>query len=167
MKAEPLSVFDGLLIIIVIPIILFLIVFIGIPLLLFWIVKSELDRIKSNKKLKELIKINNGKLYFIYAEYNNYDFLEYFENNYKEVECIKINSQRAQNALIEYLIKSSSNKSYPRLAKIQDDNVISKEHYNSFKYYYKRNNNIKGFLSLLNQSINNLNRNDNEINKND
>ena len=156
MKEEPLSIFGGLLIIIAIPIILFLIVFVGIPLLLFLIVIWKIDAIKSNIELKKLIKINNGKLYFIYAEYNDYDFVTYFESNHKDVKCVKVNSQRIQSSLIQYLVKGSLNKSYPRLAKIQDNNVVSKEHYNSFKNLYKRRNDIENFFDLIEKSIKNL-----------
>lgn len=60
--------------------------------------------------------------------------------------------------LAEYLIRKSDHKSYPRLIKIENNQLVHKVHFDTFKYWYKRQHNLEAFLNILNSSIANLNK---------
>lgn len=137
---------------------------IAIPILVIGCIIFLISNIKDKKRLKKLIQSNNGKLYFIYADYNNYDFSSYFKNHKKHIKCIKVDGEFYNNYLIGYLTKDCSNKNFPRLVKIEGDSLVTKIHYNSFKNLYKRKNDIDSFFSLLEKSINKL-ENESPINR--
>jgi len=130
-----------------------------IPILLPLILLNTLiNRFIRRGNLKKAVKLNNGKIYFIYADYNNFDFSEIFQKRYGHIICVKTERRWERNPLVKHLIKDCFSKSYPRLVKLDQGHLIEKEHYNSFKYYYKKNNNIEAFLSLVEKSIHNLER---------
>ncbi len=129
---------------------------IAVPIIVVLSIVSLIGSIKEKKRLKKLIESNNGKLYFIYADYNNYDFSNYFKDNFKHINCIKVESKWYTNDLIGYLTKDCVSESFPRLVRIEGDSLVSKVHYRSFKSLYKKKNDIESFFSLLEKSIKNL-----------
>lgn len=144
--------------VLLIPILLIGVIIIGIPFLLFFLVKNTIENTNSRKKLKQLIRENNGAVYFIYADYNNYDFSKCIKERFNTINCLNANEFRSDDLLACYLLRGSYSKNYPRLVKIQGEALISKQHYNSFKHFYKRNDDIESFWLLINQSIQNLKR---------
>lgn len=145
-------------------ILVLLIIVTGVPLLLIFIlfyspysiVNYFLNRRKRKKELKEALEINNGKIFFLYREYHKHNFLSYFEKKHSEIYCIQVKNYNPENILLDYLTINNKSKSYPQLIKIDDENIIRKEHYNSFKHYVRRNNNPDHFFELIDSSIKNL-----------
>lgn len=138
-------------VIFIIPIII-IIVIILIPVLIIISILLKIDRIKDKRNLNRLIESNNGKIFFVYADYNNYNFLDSFKN----IECVKVNHGRDNGLFSNYLTKNCISKCYPCLIKIDNSCLISKNHYNSFKRLYKKENDIDSFLNLIDKSIANL-----------
>lgn len=124
-----------------------------LTLAFFVIISIKIERREDKKILKSLLKINKGQIYFLYADYNQYNFSKVISKKHKDVICIKIDTP---NLLTKYLIKDCADKSYPRLVKIKNDKLIHKEHFNLFKTFYKKRNDIDTFLNLIDKSIKNL-----------
>ena len=146
-----------ILLIVLSPLILIIIVLL-IPVLLFGLLFMKYESLRDKSRLKKLIKSNDQKIFFVYADYNEFDFDEYFRNNHSEISLIKITNRRVEGLLFNYLIKNCKTKCYPRLVKIRGRELIHKEHYNSFKNLVKRNKNYEEFYNLLDASIKNLKR---------
>nr|WP_321233844.1 hypothetical protein [uncultured Psychroserpens sp.] len=140
---------------IVIPIIIVVIIIIS-PFIIYAIISGGVKKYKDRKKLKELLYSNNGQIYFISAYYNLYDLSKVIREKYQEIICIRIEKDSKPDILTEYLIKECGNHSYPRLIKIENNRLVHKVHYNSFKNLYKRKNDIEAFLDLIEKSIHNL-----------
>ncbi|WP_298901221.1 hypothetical protein [uncultured Psychroserpens sp.] len=141
--------------IVAIPIIIIAAV-IFLPIIIYTIISGGIQKRKDKSELKELLKINNGQIYFIHAYYNRYNLSKVIKEKYEDIICIKVERSLTHDLLTRHLVKDCSNRSYPRLVKIENDNLIHKEHYNAFKHLYKRNNNIDAFVELIGRSIHNL-----------
>lgn len=111
---------------------------------------------KRKKELEEALEINDGNIFFLYREYHEYNFLSYFEKNHSEIYCIQVKNYNPENVLLDYLTEKCKSKSYPKLVKIDGENILRKQHYNSFKHYIRRNNNPVPFFELIESSIKNL-----------
>lgn len=74
MDSKPLNVLDSLLAIIVVPIIIVIAIIVIPPLLIVFFIITTIEKLSNKIKLRKILKLNNGKVYFIYADYNNYDF---------------------------------------------------------------------------------------------
>ena len=146
-----------ILLIVLSPLILIIIVLL-IPVLLFGLLFMKYESLRDKSRLKKLIKRNDQKIFFAYADYNEVNFDEYFRNNYSEISLIKITNRRVDGLLFNYLIKDCKAKCYPRLIKINKNELIHKEHYNSFKNLVRRNKSYAEFHKLLDASIKNLKR---------
>jgi len=148
--------FDSLIvlcfIILLAPILLVLVVLV----LPFLVVGSMIQERRDAIELREWLKRSNGSIFFIYADYNNFDFSWIFQEKHPQVFCVKTNHRWENDLYIKHLTKGCLGKSFPRLVKIEDKNLISKEHYNSFKHYYRRKDDIDSFLGLIEASIQNL-----------
>jgi hypothetical protein len=141
--------------IIIIPIGIVILV-LTIPFVLIIIIITQINKIKETRKIKDLLKSNNGKIYFLYSDYNNYDFTNFFEQEFRDIKCVKVNAKWNNDLLINHLTKDYGSHGYPSVVKIMNDKLIVKKHFNSFKHLYKRNNDIKTFYGLLERSIKNL-----------
>lgn len=146
---------NGLDTIILTPIIILLVIIFS-PVIIVFVISIEISKLKDKRKLKKLIQLNNGQVYFVYADYNDYDFLSGFKEKYKDIICIKVNRRFENDLLVNYLTKDCVSKCYPSLIKIENDTLVVKEHYNSFKKLYKRESDIEAFFALIEKSINNL-----------
>ena len=127
-----------------------------LPIIIYTIISVGIQKRKDRSELKELLKINNGRIYFIHAYYNRYNLSEVISEAYEGISCIKIEKGYTQDLLTRYLVKDCRNRRYPRLVKIENKSLIHKAHYNTFKHLYKRNNNIDAFVELIGRSIHNL-----------
>ena len=101
-----------------------------------------------------LLKKNIGKIYFLYHDYNAFDFAPYFSTD--EVTLIKVNDGWDSGVLENRLKPKRSTHRFPRIVKIGDNGLIVKEHFNSFKHYVKREKDPDAFISLAQRSIKNL-----------
>jgi len=119
-------------------------------------VVSVFGRIGDSSRLRKSLKQNNGRIFFIYADYNNFNFSETFQLSHPHIVCVKTKDQWENDLFIKYLTKGCLSKSYPRLVKIDNKGLTTKAHNNSFKYYYRKNGDIDGFISLVDRSIKNL-----------
>lgn len=151
-KSNDLSFFEGILvfmgIILVFP---FLII-----LLVCFLVFQGVAKIRKKIKLYKILKDKDGEVLLLYSNYNEFDFSKVLNSRGVNVECFLVEESVYNNVLLSHLCKGFNTKAYPRLVKVNGKEVISKEHYNSFKYYVKRNDDMGSFVSLLIKSINNL-----------
>lgn len=138
------------------------VVFIIIPIVLvlspFFIIFGIISWIKHKSELKKILSENDGKIVFLYGEYHEFDFLSYFKNHHPAIKCLEVPNHYISDILINHLIRNRKAKSLPQLIKIEGKNIIQKEHYNSFKYYVRRNNDAESFYELIESSIKNLER---------
>ncbi|WP_179021379.1 hypothetical protein [Winogradskyella forsetii] len=146
--------------IIIIPFAIILMVII-IPFAIAIIIISQVDRLKEKRQLQDLIEANNGKIYFLYSDYNNYDFTSYFKQKFRDIECVKIKAKWNNNPLINHLTRDCGTHSYPRIVRITNNELLVKEHFSSFKNLYKRKNDINSFFELIKRSIKNI-KNENQ-----
>jgi len=146
------DVFNGILVILLIPLIIILI----IPVIIFLPVFLFIEKVKKNIELKLQLRKNNGQIFFIYADYNEIDLSQFLQYIDEDIKCIKVVRNQIDGVLENYLIKKNQTKAYPRLTKIDQDNLIHKIHYGSFKNLVKKNNDIEGFYMLLGKSIKSL-----------
>lgn len=130
------------------------ILIVAIPILALGIlIDTQVHRLKLSKLKKE----NNGRIYFLYADYNKFDFNPYFKNHQDNIVCVSMSRIANNDLFMDYLSRQHPrNKCFPRLVKIDGKNVITKEHYNSFKSLVKRNNDSNAFFDLIERSIQNL-----------
>ena len=103
-----------------------------------------------------LIRKNNSKIFFISADYNNYNFSKHFEQR-EEIVYIRVSDHYNNSLMVHALTKGCSTKRFPMLVKIENGQLIKKIHFGSFKHFYKRNQNIDAFFTLIEKSIQNLN----------
>jgi hypothetical protein len=128
------------------------------PFIFVLIVTNLIETCKNKSKLKSLLKANNNKIYFLYSDYNNFEFQNYLKKEHSEIECLNINNISYDDLLLNFLVKGSGNQAFPRIVKIYNTEVITKVHFGSFKHFYKRKNDINTFFDLIEKSIINLNK---------
>ena len=136
------------LVILLLPILILAVPVIAIVLIFDWII----DKLKLIRKLKE----NNSKIFFLYSDYNNYDFSSFFENNTLGVVCFKINRRIQNDVFVDHLLSGCTKKCFPQLVMVKEGKLKKKLHYDSFKFYVKKQNDFNGFLEILEKSIQNL-----------
>jgi hypothetical protein len=141
-----------LLLILVSPIVIVLII-IFVP---YSIIRGFIDRRNRKKELEDALFLNDGKILFLYGEYHEFDFLTYFETHHSGIQCLEVENHYNSDVFTEYLVKDMKSKSLPQLVKIDGENILKREHYNSFKHYIRRTNNVDGFFELIDSSIKNL-----------
>ena len=122
----------------------------------FSIIYRFFDKRKRKKQLEEALLLNDGKIIFLYGAYHEFDFLPYFVTHHSDIKCLIIPNHYISDVFMEYLIKDRKPKSLPKLVKIDGENLITREHYNSFKHYIRRNNDADHFFELIDSSIKNL-----------
>lgn len=142
--------------IIIIPIALLLIA-VGLAVTPFLLTFNTIQKLKENQALKTAIKQHEKQIYFLYADYNDFDFSTYFEENHSNVELINANNQYQQSMLSKHLISQSGKNKYPRLIQIKNGQLVIKQHFSTFKHFIKREKDNATFFSILGKSINNLN----------
>ena len=147
--------------ILMIPIIV-LIIGLAVPFLVYWSIKHVIQTKREKAKLKDLLKLNEEHIYLLYANYNTVDFSSVMHNT--TIEYINVDDVNPKDLLAEYLIRKSDHKSYPRLIKIENNQLVHKVHFDTFKYWYKRQHNLEAFLNILNSSITNLNKTSKALN---
>ncbi len=135
-------------IILLIPIITLGLIFVSLYYLVY--------KLNRKRKLRKVLCENEGQIFFLYKKYNQFNFQEYFESNNFEINCIEIEDDVFNDVFLFHLSRCAGTKGYPRLIKIENRKLLVKEHYNSFKYYVKRNKKPEDFFSLLKKSIKNL-----------
>ncbi len=153
---QPAGFFLSILIILVFAIFIPILTVLALIFIPYLIVTSSIDRKKRKEKLKNILGKKNGEIFLLYKEYNQFNFNNYFKENNFKIDCLKIETYTFNDPLLEYLAKDTQTKGFPCLVKIIDGDIITKQHYNSFKYYVKRNKDLESFFSLLRRSINNL-----------
>ena len=141
--------------ILIIPIIVFVLILLS-PIIVVFAFKSIRKNLSDKKKLKDVLELNNEKIFFFFADYNGYDFSKHFEERKDDITCIKTGEKWENRTLVKHLTNDFSNKRFPLLVKIEDGKLIKKNHYDSFKHLYKRNNDINAFMDLVDRSIKNL-----------
>ncbi|SEE09343.1 hypothetical protein SAMN04487765_1370 [Tenacibaculum sp. MAR_2010_89] len=126
-----------------------------IPFILFYFL---LRWIFNKIKLRILVYKNRGKMYFIYSDYNEFEFSNYIkeDTDYSLINCIKVINGSVEGVLEGFLIRGCRTKSYPRLVKIGRKELIHKEHYGSFKNFARRKKDPESFFLLLKKSIKRL-----------
>ncbi|WP_299836256.1 hypothetical protein [uncultured Tenacibaculum sp.] len=145
------SILIIIVLIIIVPILFVLLLIIG-P---YFTIHSFFQKRKRKKELKQFLEENNNKIYLIYNQHNYLDFKTYYNNQNKDIECIREGYYNSKNTFLHYLPDVSITKC-PKLVKIKNKEIITKEHFNSYRHYVKRNNNPEAFFELLNSSIKNL-----------
>ncbi|WP_160129682.1 hypothetical protein [Kordia antarctica] len=82
--------------------------------------------------------------------------MTYFETHHSEIICLQIPNRSIDDLFIDHLMQGRKPKSLPKLVKIDGNNLLVKEHYNSFKHCIRRTNNTNRFFELIESSIQNL-----------
>ena len=139
-------IFILLLLLIIIPLVL-----IGIPLLIIWFIVNELS---DKLKLKKMLRVNDGKIYLVYHDYNDLNFEDIFKNS--KATLVEINDYYCKNILYNHFKRTAGRKAYPRLILIHNKELIIKDHYSSFKHYVKKKKDVKRFSEEIQKSIKNL-----------
>jgi hypothetical protein len=120
------------------------------------IIQNIIYKRKRKKELENALFLNDGKIVFLYGGYHEFDFLIYFETHHSDIKCLKVENHYNSDVFTEYLVQDRKSKSLPQLVKIDGKNILKKEHYNSFKHYIRRKNDIDPFFELIESSIKNL-----------
>lgn len=141
--------------IIIIPIALLLIT-IGLAITPFLLSSSIVQKLKENRALKAAIKQHEKQIYFLYTDYNDFDFSPYFEENHSTIELINANNQYQKSLLSKHLIAQPGKNKYPRLIQIKNGQLIVKQHFSAFKHFVKREKDEVAFFNILDRSIANL-----------
>jgi len=121
----------------------------------FIILMDQLERLSVKKDLRKRIEEHHGVIFFLYSDYNNFDFGDYFKANHDNIKVVKVKTYE-NDPFIKYLNNNCLAQCYPKLVKVHNETLIEKRHYNSFKNFYKRKEDINSFFALIEQSINNL-----------
>jgi len=111
---------------------------------------------KRKKELRKKLYINKGKIYFLYKDYNQFNFDDFFKEKDISIKSVKVEGNLYNDVLLYHFSKSFTTKGFPMLIKIEENEIKIKRHFNSFKHYVKRNKDSQSFYTLLKRSIKNL-----------
>ncbi|MDC8002914.1 hypothetical protein POV27_02510 [Aureisphaera galaxeae] len=103
--------------------------------------------------IRVLLIKHNGKIYFVYADYNHIEFSGFTIENHKDVIPVKVVNNYAGGLIKDYLIRRCHTKAYPRLIKIKNARLIHRVHFGTYKNMVKRKGDLEGFHELLDRSI--------------
>jgi len=127
-----------------------------VVLLFYFLISQVVIKIRKKIELRNILRDKNGQIILLYSNYNEFNFLENLNIKHIDIECILVNDPIYNDVFLSHLCRGFNTKAYPVLVKVKGKEVIKKEHYNSFKYYVKRNNDVESFFLLLEKSVNNL-----------
>ncbi len=144
--------------VLLIPFLLFIVILLTpilFVILVILLINNYILRFKKQKKLCSILKENQRKIFLLYT--NNQEFILFHKSfkNIHNINLINVNSN-SNYLLLEYLTKQNTKHNYPKLVMIHNQKIIQKKHYNSFKYFVKKQNTPHLFCNLLNKSIENL-----------
>ena len=149
--------FDNLILVLLVAPFILIISIIVLPIVLLIIIFTFIESIIDKIKLKKYIKLNNDKMFFLFAEYNNFDFSDYFTKRHKDITCLNVDENDVINSnIFNYTNQYTSGKSYPRIVKIKDDQLLIKNQYGNFKGLAKNIDNKDDFFKILESSIKNI-----------
>lgn len=140
---------------IVIPLII-IVVIVLIPFGIMFYLWYLISKIKDRKNLKRLLHENDNQIFFMYARYNNVDFSSLLKDKFEELTFVEVKNHYENDILINHMIEDCNGQNFPRLVKIKNGQLLHKIHFGSFKHFYKRKNDAKSFIDIIERSLKNL-----------
>ncbi|WP_203256200.1 hypothetical protein [Hyunsoonleella ulvae] len=127
-----------------------------IPFGIIFYLRYLISKIKDKKNLKRLCHENDNQIFFMYARYNNVDFSSLLKDKFEELTFVEVKNHYENDILINHMIEDCNGQNFPRLVKIKNGQLFHKIHFGTFKHFYKRKNDAKSFIDIIERSVKNL-----------